>query len=99
MGGGLKELVRLREAINCFEQVLQLQPNIAEVHYNLGLTLYEIGETAEAELRLKKAIELKPDFSAAHSTLLCVRAFSGTHERSEIFSEHVAWAKQHANHL
>ena len=99
MGVVLKELVRIPEAISCFEQSIAVRPDAAETHYNLGLTLYEIGKTNEAESSLQRAIELKPDFAAAHSTLLCIYGLNRNHEADRVFSEHRRWAMQFADPL
>jgi predicted O-linked N-acetylglucosamine transferase (SPINDLY family) len=46
-----------------------LKPDYAEAHYNLGITLKELGRLDEAEASYKQAIALKPDYAEAHSNL------------------------------
>ena len=48
---------------------LEISPNIAEAHSNLGGTLQELGRLKEAEVSYKRAIALKPDYAKAHSNL------------------------------
>ena len=48
---------------------VQLAPEDAEAHNNLGLTLQKLGELNEAEGSLNKALALKPDFAEAHNNL------------------------------
>lgn len=99
MGVLFKELVRLPEAIQCFEKSLKLAPGLAEACYNLGLTQYEVGQIENAEQNLLRAIELKPDFAAAHSTLLCLHGFNRNSDPERVFAEHVRWAELHADVL
>ena len=99
MGVILKELVRIPEAIQCYQQSLATQPDYAETHYNLGLTLYEVGNTEEAERHLRRAIELNPNFAAAHSTLLCIYGLTRNHDADRLFAEHRQWAKKFADSL
>jgi tetratricopeptide (TPR) repeat protein len=46
----------------------------AEAHYNIGFILNEQGNTADAEVHLKKALQLKPELKQAEATLAEVRA-------------------------
>ena len=47
---------------------MQLAPQDAEAHSNLGITLQELGRLDEAEASYTQAIALKPDFAEAHTT-------------------------------
>ncbi|MDB9699287.1 tetratricopeptide repeat protein, partial [Candidatus Pelagibacter sp.] len=46
-----------------------LKPDFAEAHYNLGITLKELGKLDEAEESYRKAIALKPDYAEVHYNL------------------------------
>ena len=48
---------------------MQLDPQDAEAHNNLGVLLQEQGKLYEAEKSHRKAIELKPDYAEAHYNL------------------------------
>ena len=52
-----------------FEQALNLEPNYAEVHYNLGVTLRELDKIEEAIKSYKKAISIKNAYPNAHFNL------------------------------
>jgi tetratricopeptide (TPR) repeat protein len=43
-----------------FHKAIKADPNLAEAHYNLGLTLDKIGKHEEATTEFKKAAELAP---------------------------------------
>jgi Flp pilus assembly protein TadD len=46
-----------------------LKYDYPEAHYNLGITLNQLGKSEEAETSYKKAIDLKPDYAKAHYNL------------------------------
>ena len=95
----LKDLVRLPEAVAAYRQSLEADPNIAETHYNLGLALYEMGLVDEAEKHLRRAIEIRPGFTTAHSSLLCIYGFSRNQDAKRLLEEHRRWAAIHADPL
>ena len=54
-------LGRLPEAITCFEQAIQMQPNSAEAHNNLGNALTRAGKLPEAIKEFRTRLSLNPD--------------------------------------
>jgi predicted O-linked N-acetylglucosamine transferase (SPINDLY family) len=60
---------RSDEAEIGFRRALQLKPDYAEAHYNLGLTLYNLGRLGEAEACYRRALQLKPDYAEALNNL------------------------------
>ena len=57
----MKDLGKLKDAELSYRKAIELKPNYAEAHYNLGNLLYSLDKLQEAELSTRKAIELKPD--------------------------------------
>jgi predicted O-linked N-acetylglucosamine transferase (SPINDLY family) len=47
-------------ALDCFDQVLALGPNVAEAHGNRGIALMALGRMDEAEGAFRRSIELDP---------------------------------------
>lgn len=69
LAGDLEQGQRFEEAAIHYRGVLELSPEYAEAHNNLGNVLDRLGESAEAEIHLREAIRLKPDFAFAHHNL------------------------------
>jgi tetratricopeptide (TPR) repeat protein len=56
-------------AIQCFQEVLRLRPDYAEVHYNLGLVFASVGRFDDAIACYHQAIHWKPDYVEAYTNL------------------------------
>ena len=57
------------EALACYQRALQLNPDFAEAHNNLGTALQDQGKIAEALACYRRALQLKPDYAEAHNNL------------------------------
>ena len=57
------------EAIAAHRQAIQLKPDFAEAHNNLGNALRSNGQSDEAAASLQQAIRLKPDYALAYYNL------------------------------
>jgi tetratricopeptide (TPR) repeat protein len=60
---------RLVEAVALYDQVVVLNPGIAEVHNNRGAALAGLEKFADAEGAYRRAIALKPDYAEAFNNL------------------------------
>ena len=60
---------KLDEAIACYRRALELKPDYAVAHNNLGNALKDQGKLDEAAACYRRALELKPDYAAAHNNL------------------------------
>ena len=60
---------RVQEAIEHYEQALQLKPYYAEAHHNLGLALTQAGKLPEAIQHFEQVVRIKPDSAEAHRRL------------------------------
>ena len=65
----LKDQGKLDEAVACYRRALELKPDFAEAHNNLGVALKDQGKLDEAVACYRRALELKPDFAEAHNNL------------------------------
>ena len=52
-----------------YNQVLKINPNYTNAHYNLGVTFKELGENQKAKDCFEKTIEINPNYTNAHNNL------------------------------
>src|SRR5262249_20842105 len=82
LGLALSRSWREEEATIAFRRAVELNPDLAEGHYNLANCLERTGKYAEAEAPLRKAIKLKPDYAEAYCNLGSVLRCRGRFEES-----------------
>jgi tetratricopeptide (TPR) repeat protein len=71
----LKQTGRVSESLAASQKSVQLGPQDAEAHSNLGNTLKELGRLDEAEASYTQAIVLKSDYAEAHRHLALMKKF------------------------
>ena len=65
----MSALGKLQDAEISTRKAIELNPNFAEAHSNLGVILGDIGKLQEAEMSIRKAIELNPDLPESYEVL------------------------------
>ncbi len=60
------------EAVAAYRRVIELEPEWAEAHINLGVALYHLGQLDEARRAFSAALALDPHNAIAHFNLGCV---------------------------
>jgi len=60
---------RIKEALIASQKCVELAPQDAEAHFNLGVLLKEQARLEEAKASYAQAIALKPDYAEAHTNL------------------------------
>jgi tetratricopeptide (TPR) repeat protein len=65
----LKLKDNLPGAIAEFQQAIQLDPQLADAYYSLGVTLWQKGDFPAAAEQLQQALKIKPDYAEAYYTL------------------------------
>jgi predicted O-linked N-acetylglucosamine transferase (SPINDLY family) len=68
---------RIDEAIERYRGILDLRPEVAEAHFNLGNAYREQGRIDEGIASFRQALALEPDFPAAHVNLGSVQLHQG----------------------
>ncbi len=58
----LISLGNLQDAELSYRKAIEIKPDYAEAHSNLGVLLKELGKSKDAELSYRKAIEIKPNY-------------------------------------
>jgi Flp pilus assembly protein TadD len=56
-------------AVERFREALRIYSDDAQVHYNLGTTLMELGRMDESEMELRQAVTLAPGYAEAYGNL------------------------------
>ena len=69
MGSVYHAANRLEEAVTCYLRTVEINPDHAAAHSNLGLALFDLGDLAGAIQHDRRAVELQPEAPAAHSNL------------------------------
>jgi tetratricopeptide (TPR) repeat protein len=65
----LKDQGKLEEAAACCRRAIELKPDFAQAHNNLGVSLQDQGKLEDAVACYRRALELKPDYAEAHNNL------------------------------
>jgi len=73
---GLKQL---HAATKSYEQAIKINPNFAKAHYNLGITLINLGHLTKAIASYKRALKIKPNYALAHNNLGIALKKNGQH--------------------
>ena len=81
-GNALAHAGRLREAIAQYVQGLRMNPDDAEAHCNLGVTLRQVGRIEDAIGHYEQALRINPDFAEAHYNLALALAQTGRIEEA-----------------
>jgi Flp pilus assembly protein TadD len=68
---------RYEDAIGHISKALQIKPDYADGHYNMGVVLAYQGKYSQAVRHFLKAIEIKPRFADAHVNLGVTRCRQG----------------------
>ena len=88
---------KLEEAKDIFQNILNIEPEHAETHTNIGAILNKLGRLAEAEDSFKKAIEFKPDLVVAYYNLgVTQEKLNKLHEAEKNYIKAIEFKPDHA---
>ena len=79
----LKKTGRINESLIVSHKSVQLDPQDAKAHYNLGIIQQELGKLKEAEESYRQTIKIKPDLAQAHFNLGVIMKALGRLEEAE----------------
>lgn len=68
-GNALAGQNKFKDAVVYFRKALEIDPTIAELHFNVGILLTNLNRTDEAITSYKKAVSLKPSLTDVHYNL------------------------------
>lgn len=92
LGNAFRGLVRLPEAIQCYEAAIGLKSDYVEAMHNLGIVMMHQGMTSEAKKVLHKVLEIDPGIMPSRSCLLCDLNYVDV-DPGEVYREHREWEK------
>ena len=74
IGATYAGLGQLSSAVDSYERAIELDPNYAKAHFNLGIALHELnlqgfGHLEDPLKSYEKSIEIDPEFAEAHNNL------------------------------
>ncbi|CAL1527207.1 unnamed protein product [Lymnaea stagnalis] len=78
------------KAEEAYKNALKYRPNMADVHYNLGILLQNQNRLTEAVESYKKAIQFRPKLSVAHLNLGIITSQMGDVELAKKIYSHCA---------
>jgi len=84
-----KALQKFSIAVDDFNEAITLNAEYAEAHYNLGVILREMGESASAANAYKKALSINNNYPNAHNNLGQLLLVNGDFYSS---IDHLEWA-------
>ena len=97
LGALLEKKDMKAEALNANKKAVQLEPQDAEAHYNLGNTLMGLGRLEEAEASYTQAIALKFDYAEARNNLgMTLQALGRLEEAEASYRQVIAMKPDYA---
>src|SRR5437870_5785135 len=60
---------KLEDAVKLYSQAIELDPNIYQIHYQLGIALMALKRSDEAVKSFESVTKLKPDFAKGFNAL------------------------------
>ena len=97
LGVLFQEKSQFDDALGYFQKALAFDNNAARALNNLGNIYSEMGQIDEAEGHYRRLLQMSPYLSYTHSNLLMAMNYNPRHDMDVLFSEHLRFAKQHAD--
>ena len=82
LGAANKRLGKIDEALSSLKKVTELNPDYADGHNNLAVTLQDLGKFDESIDSFNKALSLKPNYAEAYNNLAITYRKKGQLEKS-----------------
>ena len=70
LGNVYRQLGLLSHAIDCYRRALNFQWDLVQAHYNLAVSLKQLGEPEEALRHFEIVLQLNPGFMEAHAGII-----------------------------
>ena len=99
LGNLAHERGQLDAALDAYRAALEIDSHVAELHYNLGLTLMFGGEAAAAVEAFRRCLDEDPHYADARASLLFALNLSDRASAEDTAAEHFAWGRHVADPL
>ena len=94
MGKAMQQRYLYDEAIACYEKVVFLKPDFAQVYLSLGSIYKQRCNITKAIKLYRQAISIQPDFYLAHCDLVCAFNYTLDYSPEYVYQEHLKWGRQ-----
>src|SRR5439155_24097893 len=94
-----REPGKLTEAIAHFQQAHRLKSDFPEAHVGLGYAFLVQGRLDDAVAAFRTGLQIKPEDSVLHSSLLMTLHYHPGYDAAAIYDECRRWDRQHAEPL
>ena len=91
LGAVLAGQDQLPQAIQVFDQIIQLKPDYVEAYNNRSNALKDLGQLEAAVDSYNRAIELQPDYAEAHSNLIFTQDFLSSMDLIQQHKQRQLW--------
>ncbi len=86
----------MTDAVETYRRALEVNPQHAEAHCNLGIALQEQGQLDEAAEAFGQALRINPQYGKAHHSLGLVRLWKGELDLAfQSFRQSAEWIQNH----
>ena len=89
----MKDFGKLKDAELSYRKAIEINPDFADAHSNLGNILKDFGKLKDAELSYRKAIEINPDYTEAHFNLGVLLRIIGESQEARLCSEKIMYLR------
>jgi predicted O-linked N-acetylglucosamine transferase (SPINDLY family) len=93
LGMTLQSMGRHQEAEACCRKTVELTGS-AVAYSTLGVMLLDQGRLGEAQIELRRALAIKPDYGIAHENLLFCMSHDANVDADALFAQHVSFGEQ-----
>jgi len=91
MGNAYIDMKRYEQAIEAYNQAIQLDSTLSKSHNNLGVAYIELSQTEEAIREFREAVRLNPKYAEAHFNLGVAYLQLGEHDETRKQQEYLRW--------
>jgi predicted O-linked N-acetylglucosamine transferase (SPINDLY family) len=93
LGMTLQAMGRHEEAETCCRKTVELTGSVV-AYSTLGVMLLDQGRLGEAQIELRRALDIQPDYGVAHENILFCMSHDENVDAHALFAQHVSFGEQ-----